>query len=181
MYFLMKHFECKVCLHIWLLLFETERYLSRSTTKPTKWHMRPAKTQISLGIRPVWSESSLCAQWISKDPMCLHADSEDSDQTLVFAGRTCHFVGFVVRRFTFFFFSVLLIIRSFDRRDNRDIWQSVWVCTHLMRISIFEMQISAFEIETSAFKCRYIYLNTDISTQRNRYLYLKYRHLYLKE
>ena len=30
--------------------------------------VRPAKTQISLGIRPVWSESSLCAQWISKDP-----------------------------------------------------------------------------------------------------------------
>ena len=28
-------------------------------TKPTKWHVRPAKTQISLGIHPVWSESSL--------------------------------------------------------------------------------------------------------------------------
>ena len=30
-------------------------------TKPTKWHVRPAKTQISLGIRPVWSESSMSA------------------------------------------------------------------------------------------------------------------------
>ena len=29
--------------------------------------VRPAKTQISLGIRPVWSESSLCAQWVAKD------------------------------------------------------------------------------------------------------------------
>ena len=29
--------------------------LSRLITKPTKWHVRPAKTQISLGIRPVWS------------------------------------------------------------------------------------------------------------------------------
>ena len=28
--------------------------------------VRPAKTQISLGIRPVWSESSLCAQWVAK-------------------------------------------------------------------------------------------------------------------
>ena len=28
-------------------------------TKPTKWHMRPAKTQISLGMCPIWSESSL--------------------------------------------------------------------------------------------------------------------------
>ena len=40
-------------------------------------------------------QSSLCAQWVDKDPMCLHADSEDSDQTgrmprliRVFAGRT---------------------------------------------------------------------------------------------
>ena len=37
----------------------------------------PAKTQISLGIRPVWSKSSLCAQWVAKDPNFLHADSED--------------------------------------------------------------------------------------------------------
>ena len=55
----------------------------------------PAKTQISLGIHPVWSESSLCTQWVAKDPTFLHADSEDSDQTgrmprliWVFAGRT---------------------------------------------------------------------------------------------
>ena len=27
--------------------------MSRLVTKPTKWHVRPAKTQISLGIRPV--------------------------------------------------------------------------------------------------------------------------------
>ena len=67
--------------------------------------VRPAKTQISLGIRPVWSESSLCAQWVAKDPSFRHADSEDSDQTgrmptliWVFAERTCHFVGFVTRR-----------------------------------------------------------------------------------
>ena len=64
-------------------------------TKPTYWHVRPAKTRISLGIRPVWSESSLCAQWVVKDPSFLHADSEDSDQTgrmprliWVFAGCT---------------------------------------------------------------------------------------------
>ena len=72
-------------------------------TKPTKW-LRPAKTQISLVIPPIWSESSLSAQWVSKDPVLLHADSEDSDPTgrkpmliWVFAGRS-HFVGFVMRR-----------------------------------------------------------------------------------
>ena len=37
--------------------------VSRLMTKPTKWHMRPAKTQINLGIRLVWSESSLSAWW----------------------------------------------------------------------------------------------------------------------
>ena len=29
--------------------------------KPTKWHVRPVKSQISLGIRPIWSGSSLSA------------------------------------------------------------------------------------------------------------------------
>ena len=45
-------------------------------TKPTKW-LCTQQTQISLGIRPVWSESSLCSQWVAKDPSFLHADSED--------------------------------------------------------------------------------------------------------
>ena len=78
--------------------------MSRLMTKPTKWPLRPVKTQISLGIRPIWSESS-GAQWVAKDSSFLHADSKDSDQTgrtprlnWVFAGRTCHFVGFVMRR-----------------------------------------------------------------------------------
>ena len=75
--------------------------MSQRTTKPTNWHVRPAKTQISLGICPVWSESSLCTQRVGKDPSFLHADSKDSDQTRrmprliwVFLGRTCHFCRF---------------------------------------------------------------------------------------
>ena len=77
----------------------------RPHDKTKKLIVRPAKTQISLGIRPIWSESSLCARWVAKDPSFLHADREDSDQTgrmprliWVFAGCTCHFVGFVMRR-----------------------------------------------------------------------------------
>ena len=69
--------------------------------KTNKMSVRPAKTQISLGIHPVWSESLLCTQWIAKDPRFLHADSEYSDQTgrmprliWVFAGRS-QIVGFV--------------------------------------------------------------------------------------
>ena len=67
--------------------------------------VHPAKTQISLGIHPVWSESSLCAQWVAKDPRFLHADNKDSDQTgrmdaqadLSLRWAHTHFVGFVMR------------------------------------------------------------------------------------
>ena len=37
--------------------FMVSSYLSRIVTKPTKWHVHPAKTQISLGICPVWSQA----------------------------------------------------------------------------------------------------------------------------
>ena len=53
-----------VILHLFVKLWDyrTENgYLNHLMTKPTKWHVRPAKTQISLGIPPVWSESSLSA------------------------------------------------------------------------------------------------------------------------
>ena len=69
--------------------------MSRLMTKPTKWHVRPAKTLISLGIHPVWSESSL-STWRKLGPLATHwVHSEDSDQTgqmprliWVFAGHT---------------------------------------------------------------------------------------------
>ena len=77
--------------------------MSRRMTKPNKWHVRPAKTQISLGICPVWSQS-LLSTWRNIGPLTTYwANSEDPDQTgqmpwliWVFAGRTFHFVGFVV-------------------------------------------------------------------------------------
>ena len=64
-------------------------------TKPTKWHVRPAKTQICLGFCPVWSESLLSA-WRKLGSLATQwAHSKDSDQTgqmprLIwdFAGRT---------------------------------------------------------------------------------------------
>ena len=51
-------------------------------TKPTKWHVRPAKTQISLGIRPVWSEPSLSASKKLGSLATHWAPSEDSDQSV---------------------------------------------------------------------------------------------------
>ena len=84
-----------------------KHYLSHLMTKPTKWHLRPAKTPISLGIRPVWSESSQCTQWVAEGQKFLHAEREDSDQTgrmprliRVFAGRTGRFVMRLLVYFT---------------------------------------------------------------------------------
>ena len=49
-------------------------------TKPTKWVCAQRR------LRSAWAsvqsdQSSLCAQWVAKDPSLLHADSKDSDQT----------------------------------------------------------------------------------------------------
>ena len=64
-------------------------HMSRIVTKPTKWHVRPAKTRISLGIRPVWSESSLSA-WRQLGSLATHwAHSKHSDQTGRMPRLTC--------------------------------------------------------------------------------------------
>ena len=40
--------------------------MSRLMTKPTNWHVHPAKTQISPGIHPVWSVFAVCIKkaWV---------------------------------------------------------------------------------------------------------------------
>ena len=50
-------------------MFEKLSFTWRSClmTKQTKWHVRPAKTWISLGIRSAWSESSLCAELVAEE------------------------------------------------------------------------------------------------------------------
>ena len=47
-------------------------YFSHNVRKLTFGHRRPAKFQISLRIRAVWSESSLGAFWIANDAWFLH-------------------------------------------------------------------------------------------------------------
>ena len=73
--------------------------------KTNKMTCAPAKTQISLGIHPVWSESLLCAQLVAKDTSFVHADREDwsdwadakSDLSIGWAHRSfcwfCHVVA----------------------------------------------------------------------------------------
>ena len=76
-------------------LASKKNHMSRHVTKPTKWHVRPAKTLNSLGIRPVLSESSLSTVRKLGSLATHWVLSEDSDQTgrvprliWVFAGRT---------------------------------------------------------------------------------------------
>ena len=80
-------------------------------------------------LRSAWasakSDQSLrCALCVAKDPRCRHADSEDSDQTgrmprliWVFAGRTGHFVGFVMRRLILICIIGLFAEQMFCRQD----------------------------------------------------------------
>ena len=65
-------------------------------TKPTKWHVRPAKTQISLGIRRVRSEYSLSA-WQKLGSLATHwRHSEESDQTVWMSRLIWNFAGCTV-------------------------------------------------------------------------------------
>ena len=97
-------FWIALCIIYKLCLVYFASRLSCSMTKPTQWHLHPVKTQISLGIRPVWSESLLSA-WRKLGSLATHwAHSEDwsdwgdahADLSLRWAHS--HFVGFVMRR-----------------------------------------------------------------------------------
>ena len=58
-------------------------HVSRSMAKPTMWlyAQRRLMPRLIRVFAVGWSESSLCAQRVAKDPSFLHADSEDSDKT----------------------------------------------------------------------------------------------------
>ena len=93
-----------VCVSFWLILkwqcvpelfSELKLAFAPPHDKTNKVACAPSEAQISLGIRPVWSESSLSA-WRKLGSLAIHwAHSEDSDQSgrmprliWVFAGRT---------------------------------------------------------------------------------------------
>ena len=64
---------------MWLTSLWNE-HMSCGMTKSTKWVCAQRR------LRSAWAstqsdQSSLCAQWIAKDPSFLHAESKDSDQT----------------------------------------------------------------------------------------------------
>ena len=117
-------------------------YMSRNMTKQIKWHVRPAKTQISLGNCPVWSVFIMDAQADQSLP-CPHGETlgpklhiEHIAKTLIrmrgckgwsesLLGRTCHFVGFVILWLTLSFISHtgrLSLQRKIHHFPNRLNW-----------------------------------------------------------
>ena len=83
-------------------------HMSRVLTKPIKRHVRPAKTQISLGIHLVWSESSLSA-WRKLGSLAAHrahskdwSDWANAQADLSLRWAHSHFVGFVMTHLIFF-------------------------------------------------------------------------------
>ena len=86
----------------WLSVCQS-MHLSCNTTKPTKWSVRsvrPARTQISQGIRPVWSVFvvRLKKDWVLS--YTLSALRRRMPRLIwVFTGHTYHFVDFVVSQF----------------------------------------------------------------------------------
>ena len=87
-----------------------------------KWHVRPVNTQISLGIRPVWSESSLSA-WRKLGSLATHwahsedwSDWMDAQADLSIRWERSHFVCFVMRRLNCC--SAALNAFHFDKGNN---------------------------------------------------------------
>ena len=83
-----------------IYLYGQTVHMSHSTTKPIKWPMRPTKTLIRLGIRPVWSVFAVFMKkgWTLSYPLSAQqrfwSDWVDADPSLFWAHS--QFVGFVV-------------------------------------------------------------------------------------
>ena len=97
----MFYFNEVYCLNLYLVSSRQNTDMSHDMTKPTKC-LCAQRTQISLGICPIWSASSLSARRKLGSLATHWAQSEDSDQTgrmprliWVFAGCTVT-VGFVM-------------------------------------------------------------------------------------
>ena len=138
--------------------------MSRDVTKPTKRHVRPARTQISLDIRPVWSESSLSA-WKNLGSLDTQwAHSEDSDQTGRMPRLIClrwvhtHFVGFVTLRLKY-----RLPVNVIRRKQNNK----------YRRFNEYEINLFQYETEMSfgSHKCSNERIETSNQCLRENWQY----------
>ena len=96
-----------ICVVLWCFSDVDDPTGTEHISKPA--HVKINKMASQWRLRSTWAsvqydQSLLWAQYVANDLGFLHAHSEDSDQTgrmpsliWVFAGHTCHFVGFFVR------------------------------------------------------------------------------------
>ena len=105
-------------------------HLSHLMTKPTKWHVRAAETQISLGIRIVWSVFAVRMKkaWVLSYPLSAQrrpwSDWVDAQADLSLGWAHSHFVGFVMRRLKF----IILCICTGQEQwpGNTTVWVRNW-------------------------------------------------------
>ena len=90
--------------------------MGQRMTKPIKWHVRQVKTQISLGFRPVWSVFAKC--WMGNSGSFMRTAMPRL--IWVFAERTCHFVGFVMR------WLICEPVHSISYKTAQQLLRSVW-------------------------------------------------------
>ena len=99
-------------------------------TKPTKWPVLPLKTLISLGVRPVWSESLLSA-WRKFGFLVAQQRLWSAwirPGWLVFTGCTGHFVSFVFAECTSHFIGFVMgqLILKIENVTMEQIWATSW-------------------------------------------------------
>ena len=91
-------------LFVWSEAISTLKFEAASCENRPKWHVCPAKTQISLGICPVWSVFTVGVKkpWVLSYPLSAHwrlwSDWVDAQADLSLRWAHIHFVGFVMSR-----------------------------------------------------------------------------------
>ena len=126
-------------------------------TKATKWHVRPAKTQISLGIHPVWSVFAVRMNkaWFLSYPVStqrrLWSDWADAQADLSLRWANSHFVGFVMR---------WLISQNLDPPLS---WNKCWI---LMGVGLPKGISSPWVIESGKDFCLQIFVEYTYRQQR---------------
>ena len=128
-----------------LLDWEKQTKLSRLMRKPTKWHLRPAKTRISLGICPVWSVFAVRMKraWVLSYPLSaqrrLWSDWVDAQADLSLCWAHSHFADFVMRRLIPYLFpwTKFKVIQSFvvSKIHETKPLEVIQVCTVLFAFS----------------------------------------------
>ena len=114
--------SCTAVKHRHLLWIAQSCWIEPPRDKTNNVAVRPAKTQISLGIRPVWSESSLSA-WRKLGLLATYERTAKTDQTGwmpkligVFAGRTLSLL--VLSRGGSIFFACLYCLMQWKQTQD---------------------------------------------------------------